>query len=266
MALEASNIIAIIGIYFLFVLLIICVIHIKKNRTLRRLKEFDHEKFLPSDEIYYLKQIFLLIMSSLFIFGFLSMLFIYDSYVDISILDIILSIIAIGYVANDDYKSIILSLLLMPAPVALWFLNISITPLIIIHWVGIFIGTIYFIQQFFKFTEKNNLGFTVIIFVLILMVSCFVTSFYEGTNLIDSFVMISNAFTSNGYTILGQSTIGKIDSILLVWGGYLLSGVGTATLTAAIITSYLKSRIESQDEKIDTLTNEIKELKELMKK
>ena len=119
------------------------------------------------------------------------MLFIYDSYVDISILDIILSIIAIGYVANDDYKSIILSLLLIPTPVVLWFLNISITPLIIIHWVGIFIGAIYFIQQFFKFTEKNNLGFTVIIFVLILMVSCFVTSFYEGTNLIDSFGVVT---------------------------------------------------------------------------
>ena len=78
--------------------------------------------------------------------------------------------------------------------------------------------------------------------------------------------MISNAFTSNGYALLGSSTAGKIDSIILVWGGYLLSGVGTATLTAAIIGRYLKSKLESQEEKIDTLTREIKEMKELMNK
>lgn len=266
MAFETSNIIITVGIYFLFVLYVIGIIHIKKSSALKKLNAFDYEKFLPSDEIHYLKQIFLLIMASFFIFGLISLFFIYDYYVDISLFDIILVIIAIGYIADNDYKSIIMSLLLMPAPVVLWFLNISITPLLIIHWIGICIGTIYFIHQFLKFTEKNNLGFTVIIFVLILMVSCFITSYYEKTNLLDSLVMISNAFTSNGYTILGHSTISKMDSILLVWGGYLLSGVGTATLTAAILIKYLKSRIESQDKKIDALTNEIKELNKLMKK
>ena len=259
------------GIYFLYILFIIGIVYIKENRLLTgKINNFNFEKFLPSDEIRNLKQIFLLAMSGLLLFSICSMFLIYDDYIDISILCVILTTIAIAYISSKDYKHILLSLALIPAPIVLWLLNpmtvAMFYPLFVIQWVGTLICVIYFIHQFFKFTKKNNLGFTVIIFILILIGSCFITSYYEQTNLIDSIVMISNAFTSNGYTILGTSKAGKINSIILVWGGYLLSGVGTATLTAAIVGGYLKSKIESQEEKIDTLTREIKEMKELMKK
>ena len=52
---------------------------------------------------------------------------------------------------------------------------------------------------------------------------------------------------------------GKMNAIFLVWSGYILSGVGTATLTAALI-------IKHYDKKIVELRNDIKEdIKEEMK-
>ena len=62
--------------------------------------------------------------------------------------------------------------------------------------------------------------------------------------------MVSNAFTSNGYAILGETTVGKLNAIVLVWAGFILSGVGTATLTAAIIKRHLNSRFDELEDKI----------------
>ena len=71
--------------------------------------------------------------------------------------------------------------------------------------------------------------------------------------------MVSNAFTSNGYAVLGNSIGGKINAIVLVWGGYLLSGVGTATLTAAILINHYRNKLEKIDKKLDNLEELIKE-------
>ena len=62
--------------------------------------------------------------------------------------------------------------------------------------------------------------------------------------------MVSNAFTSNGFTVLGTSILGKINSLVLVWSGYILSGVGTATLTAAILTRHFNKRFDELEEMI----------------
>ena len=72
----------------------------------------------------------------------------------------------------------------------------------------------------------------------------------EGKNLLDSLVMVSNAFTSNGYAVLGDSPIGKLNSLFLVWGGYILSGVGTATLTTALLSRHFNKRFEGLEEMI----------------
>ena len=56
--------------------------------------------------------------------------------------------------------------------------------------------------------------------------------------------MVSNAFTSNGYAILGNTGIGKLTAIFLVWGGYTISGVGTATLAVSIIMGYVNRRFD----------------------
>ena len=73
----------------------------------------------------------------------------------------------------------------------------------------------------------------------------------ENRNPLDSLVMVSNAFTSNGYAVLGNSVVGKINSLLLVWGGYVISGAGTATLTAAILLKYFNRRIKRLEKLID---------------
>ena len=62
--------------------------------------------------------------------------------------------------------------------------------------------------------------------------------------------MVSNAFTSNGYAVLGDSPIGKLNSLFLVWGGYILSGVGTATLTTALLSRHFNKRFEELEELI----------------
>ena len=76
----------------------------------------------------------------------------------------------------------------------------------------------------------------------------------EGKTPIDSLVMVSNAFTSNGYAVLGKTGLGKIDSLILVWGGFFLSGVGTATLAVGIV-------MRKTDEKFDRLEELIKKNK-----
>ena len=63
--------------------------------------------------------------------------------------------------------------------------------------------------------------------------------------------MVSNAFTSNGYTVLGNTIPGKFNSVLLVWSGYILSGVGTATLTAGILIKHFNSRFEKLEKMIE---------------
>ena len=70
---------------------------------------------------------------------------------------------------------------------------------------------------------------------LIVFVSFIFTMVIENKDPLDSLVMVSNAFTSNGYAILGDTPGGKINSVILVWSGYIISGVATATLAVAII-------------------------------
>ena len=65
--------------------------------------------------------------------------------------------------------------------------------------------------------------------------------------------MTSNAFTSNGYAVLGSTPGGVLTSIFLAWSGYILSEVGTATLAAAIIHRNSKKKFERLEEKIDNL-------------
>lgn len=65
--------------------------------------------------------------------------------------------------------------------------------------------------------------------------------------------MVSNAFTSNGYAVLGSSVGGVLTSTFLVWSGYIISGVGTATLAAAIVHRNSKRKFKNLEEKIDNL-------------
>lgn len=124
---------------------------------------------------------------------------------------------------------------------------------------------IYFIKVYYdkfrEYTKTNGLGIAIILLFLIIFISFFLTQFTEGVNPLDSLVMVSNAFTSNGYAVLGHSVTGKLNSIVLVWGGYLLSGVGTATLTAGILINRFNKKIESMDKKLDNMEKMMEEIK-----
>ena len=121
---------------------------------------------------------------------------------------------------------------------------------------------IYFIKVYFdkfrEYTESNGLGITVILLFTIIFISFLATQITENVNPLDSLVMVSNAFTSNGYAVLGHTIPGKINSLVLVWGGYLLSGVGTATLTGAILMAHFNRRLDDVNEKLDNLEELIK--------
>ena len=58
--------------------------------------------------------------------------------------------------------------------------------------------------------------------------------------------------------MLGKSGTGKLTSLLLVWGGYIISGVGTATLTAAILLRHNNKREKELNKRLDELESLIK--------
>ncbi|WP_296803923.1 hypothetical protein [uncultured Methanobrevibacter sp.] len=95
-----------------------------------------------------------------------------------------------------------------------------------------------------EYTETNSLGITIILLFSIIFVSFIITMLVEEVSPINSMVMVSNAFTSNGYSILGSSGWGKFNSLILVWSGFFLSGVGTATLTVTIVMKHVNNEFD----------------------
>ena len=128
---------------------------------------------------------------------------------------------------------------------------------------------IYFIKYYYdgfrEYTEANSLGIAVLLLFSIIFLSAINTMFVESKNPLDALVMVSNAFTSNGYAILGSTIPGKINAIILVWGGYILSGVGTATLAAAIIMKHFNSKFQDMEKSNEELKESIKKLEDLIK-
>ena len=57
--------------------------------------------------------------------------------------------------------------------------------------------------------------------------------------------------SNRNYSVLGKSIPGKINSLFLVWSGYVISGAATATLTATILIKYFNRRVEELERIID---------------
>ena len=124
----------------------------------------------------------------------------------------------------------IMSFLLMDFSVLEFF---SLTPIIaMIYMIKVYCA------KFNEYTRNYGLGIAILLLFAIVFISMHVTSFVEGVNMLDALVMSSNAFTSNGYAVLGNSIPGKLDSLVLVWSGYLIFVVSVSTLTAAILMKY----------------------------
>ena len=109
----------------------------------------------------------------------------------------------------------------------------------------------FYYDRFNYYTRSHGLSITIILLFSIILFSFFLTQIVEGVDPLDSLVMVSNAFTSNGYAILGKSIPGKINSIVLVWGGYIISGAATASLTASILIKHFNKRVRELERIID---------------
>lgn len=192
-------------------------------------------------------------MGFFFVIILYTLVFVNGDLYTFTIIDLIISLYLAVNLDKSSLKNKLLFILIIPYG-SLTFLLFGDTLIGILDLIHIPVY-IYFIKLYYdkfkEYTESHSLGITIILLFTIIFISFFITQFTEGVNPLDSLVMVSNAFTSNGYAILGNSTVGKINSIILVWGGYLLSGVGTATLASAILIRHFNRRFEKLEKMIE---------------
>ena len=182
----------------------------------------------------------------------------------LALFDILISLYLAITLDKSSLKNKIILILLVPYG-SLTFIVFGFTLISLIDLIHVPIF-IYFMMKYYEkfqeYTKSNGLGIAVILLFAIIFVSFLVTQLVENVNPLDSMVMVSNAFTSNGYAVLGSTILGKIDAILLVWAGYILSGVGTATLTAAILIRHYNSKLKEHDDNINQINVKLDELKD----
>ena len=238
----------------LLVTILVFLILFAIGRIIYRKLESNESRFLnpyeyfPEDEVTSLKQVFYLIMMLLFFIFILYSLFVKDAdFYSFAFLEIIVLLYITITLDFSSWKNRLLFILLIPyGSIALFlFGEYSFIRLLdLLHVIPyIFLIKLYY-RKFKNYTETNSLGITIILLFSIVAISFIITLIVENTGPLNALVMVSNAFTSNGYTVLGTTSVGKLNSIFLVWGGYILSGVGTATLTAAILIKHFNNKFD----------------------
>ena len=248
-----SSILKVIVIIIVFLILEVIFGFIYKKFKNRESRLFKPEEYFPEEEIHSLKQMFYLIMMALFFINILyTFVFVGDDWIYFALFDIVLSLYLAITLDKSTIKNKILLLLLIPyGSLTFLLFSDSLVGLLDLIHVPVFI---YFIKvyydQFRAYTENHGLGIAIILLFIIVFISFLWTQVVENVNPLDALVMVSNAFTSNGYAVLGNTGPGKLNAILLVWGGYVLSGVGTATLTAAILMRHFNSKFEELEKLI----------------
>lgn len=244
-----------------------------KDRIIHKVNFFlNPHEYLPDEQIKTLKQFYYLILILILFLSIVNFFFDNDIimhnspefYVFNSVLDIIISIYIGISIYDGSKKSKILIVFLIPlASIAFLLFGES----IIEYWDFIRIPALLYLMKMFydkfkTFTTLHNLGKSIFLLFSIIFISFIITLFVENKDPLNALVMVSNAFTSNGYSITGESVIGKIDSIILVWSGYIISGAATATLSAAILIRHFNRKLNRYDEKFENLENMIKDLKD----
>ena len=214
-------------------------------------------EFLPQDEIHTLKQVFYLLMMS-FCFVVVLYTFVKKDLFYLSVFDVCLSLFIAITLDKSSLKNKILVVILIPFGSLnyLIFTHYLLGLIDLIH-VPVFI---YFIKVYYDkfnyYTRSNRLSVAIILLFGIVFFSFFLTQITESKNPLDALVMVSNAFTSNGYAVLGKSIPGKINSLILVWGGYVISGATTASLTASILIKHFNKRVSELEKIIDEGSDE----------
>lgn len=255
----------------LFILLFVITRFIIKQVKNSSFKLLNPTEYLPEEEVQSLKQFYYLMMVLLIFILIINFFFDNDiilsnspRFYDLhSYLDILVSVYIASIIYDKSRKSLVLIFFLIPiASFSFLFFGDS----FIEFWDFVRIPALLYLMkvfygQFQNYTTKNRLNLSIVLLFLILFISINVTMFIENEDPLNAIVMVSNAFTSNGYAILGDTTGGKINSIILVWSGYILSGAATATLTVGILMRRFKSRLDSYDKKLDELQESLNELK-----
>lgn len=208
-------------------------------------------EYFPSEAVFLLKQVFYLAVIMVIIIICLYLTFDWnEGFYFIYLLDIVVSIYLALKMDKDSRKDKVLLFLLIPfgSITALLFGEGIVVLLDLTH----IIGYLYFIKVYFRkfvdYTENNGLGVTIILLFAIILISFLFTILVENVSPMDSMTMVSNAFTSNSFDASGKNIIGKLNSLVLAWSGFILSGVGTATLAVSIVNNYVDRQFSEMKE------------------
>ena len=230
-----------VAIGFFAALVYIAKYIVNKGRLVARFKNSrisNPEEYFPSEEIFLLKQVFYLIVILVIVMICLYLTFDWnEGFYFVYLLDIVVSIYLALNMERDSLKDKVLLFMLIPfgSITGLLFGDSIVALLDLTHM----IGYLYFIKVYFRkfvdYSENNGLGIAIILLFVIILVSFLFTILVEKVSPMDSMTMVSNAFTSNSFDASGKNIIGKLNSLVLAWSGFILSGVGTATLAASIV-------------------------------
>ena len=253
--------ILVLTIQFIMVIAIYAILVYACKFTLNKVKSKSYLKdsrfsnpmeYFPQEKISSLKQVFYLIMIFAFILLIPYLIFNWnESAHPFFVLDVIISIYLTLNIRGDTLKDKIILFMLIPFG--------SISNLLgdnVLFFYDIFhlMGYMYFIKVYYRkfvdYTENNGLGITIMLLFSIVLVSFLFTMVVEDVTPLDSIAMVSNAFTSNSFDAAGTTTLGKLDSIVLAWSGFILSGVGTATLAASMVRRYVNRQFDAMEELI----------------
>lgn len=246
----------------LIVIIIFLVLTILGKAIYKILKKkyensINTNELLPEEEIHTLIQVFYLIIIALCVVNiFYSLMGAPIEAYYFLIFDLALSLYFAITLDISSKKNKLIWFLLIPygsLSFTIFGLNLVIFADLFHALIFIYLAKLY-LDKFIEHTNSNGLGITIVLLFLVIFVGFYITQYAEGENALDSLLIVSNQFTGNGYNAFGNTISSKLNSLLLVWGGYILSGVGAATLTAALLIKHfnkefaeLKKLIEEEE-------------------
>lgn len=242
-----------IGILFFAILVKLCkfaIGKVKASEFFTTSKLLNPLEYFPEEEISTIKQICYLVIIVLIVVDILySVVGWHENLIIFSAFDIVLSLHFAIHAKKDTLKDKIILFGLLPlGSLGVLFTGEYAILVDSIHLITLAYYIKVYYDKFVEYTETNSLGITIMLLFLIVFVSFLVTIVVEDVSPLDSLEMVSNAFTSNGYTVLGKTGLGKANAILLVWSGFLLSCVGTATLSVSIIVKHVDRKFDDLEE------------------
>ena len=253
----------------LFLALTLIFLFIVKRISKSSTKLFNLEMYLPKDEVHTLTQVFYLaVMAACFINVMYTLVYLNVDTTYFALLDVTLSLfIAVTFDKSTVARKLLILLLIPYGSLSFLLFGNNLVGLLDLIHVPVFIYFIkYYYDKFMSYTLSNGLGLTIILLFSVIFISFIVTIIVENGNPLDAIVMVSNQFTSSGYTVFGNSDASKINSLILAWAGFILSGVSTAMLASAILTRKFNNKLKDYDEKFDALNDKFEELENLIKK